>query len=694
MLNIDQLNKKYKGTILIVPNNYKKAILFKSLKEKKILLFKLLNELDAVNFFLGDIKKTSKAYIYTKNKNFAYSEVLYKNIKYFKNSPQNELYNELVENDFVIESKNKNNKKIYSWFMNLDYLNIEYEKIKFNEKSNPILVHEFEKKEYEIGEVLNLIGDKKAIIYTPKEYHDSIKIIAKTYNISVTTYNKKQNDRINIENEYIEFKNEKWFEEFIEKEIDYVTTDIKEGTVELREISEYQFESNENIYVIGYNSKFFKFKQDDEFISDKDCKNFTLPSSKEKNIDLLNMYTNILEDIISKKIYVSYAKDSGTQVDKICNKFKYKIKDIEYQNNRFSRSFDKYMYKNEIDLFEKTNFKSREFHYFKNNLKLDKFNNNVSGKINYNSSNINISASLLKTYYECDYKFYVQKILKISDGNANQFAKDLGTYIHKILEIFIGKEIKISDINSYFKTECDMYFSDTHELQKEYYINKINEYIYELLIQIKEQMKLEEFVIESVEKKIQYSKNEFIVKGMIDLVLKKDNKYMVIDYKTGSDGDILKFDENSLNLGIDLQNILYFNLLKSKSNIDIAGTYRYKIKPKFRTKSTEIENSKLRRGYTSSNAIGDIDSSNYVKNNNKMIFLENEKFEEYINIVSAKIDEFILNMQNKKAIEIIPLGEKIDKLDIDDKIKKNLKDKTKNICEYCPYKDICYKEIK
>jgi ATP-dependent helicase/nuclease subunit B len=83
-----------------------------------------------------------------------------------------------------------------------------------------------------------------------------------------------------------------------------------------------------------------------------------------------------------------------------------------------------------------------------------------------------------------------------------------------------------------------------------------------------------EFVPTYFEKTIQVGLDKFDLRGKIDRIDIKDNRFTVIDYKTGSK----TFDLNSIYQGIDLQLTLYADAFRAEQSLEPAGLFYFNIK--------------------------------------------------------------------------------------------------------------------
>ena len=270
----------------------------------------------------------------------------------------------------------------------------------------------------------------------------------------------------------------------------------------------------------------------------------------------------------------------------------------------------------------------------------------------------------------------------------------IGNLFHYILSICFKE-------NFDFEKEFSNFIKEKEFNNKEkFFINKLKQDLLFTIETIKLQdtyTKLDNALYEQ-KVYINHDKNiKITFMGIIDkLKYKKiDNKTIVaiIDYKTGS----TDINLNNLPYGIEMQLPIYLYLTNSTKleNIEVAGIYLQKIIHNClnyeQNKDIEEEKQKkyLLEGYSNSNItiLENLDSS---YNNSKMIkslkttqngfyayskILTNEQIEKIKKMVEQKISETENNIINAR-FDINP---------------KNIGNKMIG-CEYCKFKDICYKK--
>jgi len=187
-----------------------------------------------------------------------------------------------------------------------------------------------------------------------------------------------------------------------------------------------------------------------------------------------------------------------------------------------------------------------------------------------------ISATKLKTYLSCKRKFYYRYVKELKE---HTIAKDMPN------EWEIGSDIHEALKNLYLKK--DSYFS-VDELKKDLYFEldclNIDSELEHYLIEIQKR-KLEKFCVNEVkrfndgykvvfcEKSFQTPYNGLILNGQIDRIDKKDNKFTVIDYKTGN---IPIYNKNNYQDATDFQLEFYYLLASGIGNIEDSFFYNLK----------------------------------------------------------------------------------------------------------------------
>jgi len=344
---------------------------------------------------------------------------------------------------------------------------------------------------------------------------------------------------------------------------------------------------------------------------------------------------------------------------------------------------------------------------YKNNLniKYREYNNEFKGINNISLKNrigseLVLAYTNMEMYNECAFRYYLSKILKL-DIFEETFKTIVGNVVHHILEIGINKDINLDVEIIKFIKEKDYVLN-----AKEYfYLEKLSLELKEIISILKEQeshSKLNKYLFES-ELYVYDDKQDINItfKGLIDKVMYNEFNekeiLAVVDYKTGNKAINL----DTLKYGLNMQLPIYLYLLKKSDRFKdaiVAGFYLQKvldnvpnINDKKSLKEIKEDNLKLNGFSNSSETILELLDNNYQENSyikglgykkdgtlkKTAKVLSNKEMDELTDVVEEKIEECVDNILDGK-------------FNINPKVIEG-----KNIsCEYCKFKEICFKEKK
>ena len=367
----------------------------------------------------------------------------------------------------------------------------------------------------------------------------------------------------------------------------------------------------------------------------------------------------------------------------------------------YSDKLNRYRFSKKLDQFSKYHIRENDLErlyatYGKNDYqKFDHGYKQINKQIN---KAVELSYSQINSFYQCPFKYYVEKVLKLNDEKS-QFYMQLGNIFHEVLkEVFendITDEKNINDIidkkiNKVIKlhqyTESEKYFTKSlkQELLKDIEIIRnqhqqigFDNYEYEKQVDIK------------IDENISFN-------GVIDKLIHKqidnDKLIAVVDYKTGSE----EYKENMIEDGLSLQLPSYLYLtskLFEKENKKYAGFYiqhlintdnKYEVNKPIEVKKL---NSMKLNGKSNSD-----ENFNILEH-----FDQNFRESELINIYVSKEDK----ISYKKGIDNVGIDKLIQLTE--EKISEAGKAILKNdfpilpyeyeeACKHCTYSDICYRK--
>ena len=454
------------------------------------------------------------------------------------------------------------------------------------------------------------------------------------------------------------------------------------------------------VFLMNFNIKSIpKVYKDEDFLSDVIKPEFldtTLEKNKlEKNITIKSI-DNIKNLIITFKNITptSECYPSILIENKLVEKPKINI------NKSYSSLNDKLKLSSYLDKYNKYGYKDNNLNILNYNydipyMKYDNKYNKVNKDNLYDfvDSKLLFSYTSVEKYNECAFKYYLSDILKIDIYEEN-FSALIGTLFHYILQIGINKDINIDEeIDKFLKEK----YKDKVFTKKElFFIDNIKENISFALSTIKNQMKLSKLKKLKLEEAIYISKDKNLkitFKGVIDKIMYEEENNQtimaIIDYKTGNFVDI---DLGYMTYGIGLQLPIYLYLSSNMNlkNIRFAGIYLQKVMTDLNNKDEKL---KL-EGYSNSDQsiIEKFDitykDSEVIKSlktikdgsfsaNSKI--LDDNKFNSLISLANDKINETIDNVLDAN-FDINPIK------------KENSQSVT--ACEFCNFKDICFRKNK
>lgn len=477
------------------------------------------------------------------------------------------------------------------------------------------------------------------------------------------------------------------------KHIKLSNSHYKNEVKTIRLLDNYIFD-NEYVFLIGFNSNVPKFKRDIDYIND-DIKLSFMDKTSEYNTNIKTSYLNAINNI--KNLIITYKESSSF------NKYlpsslisNMKCENIKFEISKYSNDINKLNLCKKIDRLIKFN-ESDEFLSILNNnydVLYNTYSNTYDGISNikeYIDNNITFSYSNISTYYLCPFKFYLDSIIKL-----NVFDETLDTIIgsayHYTLEKCLDTDLDIDMVyDEYFKN-CK---KDLDSKDK-FFINFLRGEIHFVVDAIRWQYSHSKHNKVWNEKEIEIPHNKYIntvLKGFVDKILLLDNKCIVVDYKTNQ----MEIDRDLLEFGIGIQLPIYLYLLnKLDSNIEVLGLYLQHIlnlNVKYE-KDKDLILEKMNNMKLTGITFESLDISNFDDTyehsdiisglamtksgfrNNKHLFNMDDK-KELFELVEKLIDNCIKNVSNGDF--------KIYPIKIENK---------KDGCEYCKYKDICFRKPK
>lgn len=662
----------------------------------------------------------------------------------------------LIEEDINIQNLKQYKMKIYgyeyidNYYINLlnKYFNVE--KINMNINPNKINIHKFQNQEDEITFIFDKINkyliegidiNKIKIVNYSSSYEMLIKRMSKFYNIPVFIneasslysidsvkifYTKLEqikdkteayqylkeicNDE-NIINQVLNILNNYYFIDNLDDKaleaIKYelkntkVKTNIFKNCIEVKNL--FDTEEDDYVFLINFNEgEIPKNYKDIDFINDNiksilgiDATYLKNKKLAQKTVDKINSIKNIIITYKEKDYFSSYLVSPLIyKLDcQVFDDYKYDYNNSKANNKMvLAKKLDKlikYGIKDDILNILYSNYKDINYRTYDNKFKeLDK-----NKLCNYLNNKLTLSYSSIEIYNECAFKYYINNILKINDSKESFKAK-IGTLFHNILS-------KIYEENYDYKKDYENSIKEFSTNKEKFLAHNLSDELVYIVNTINEQEKYIELKDIRTELKIKINfKDKIDVNfvGIIDkLKFKKiDNNYLaaVIDYKTGSPDTSLK----NINYGLNMQLPIYFYLLKrmdkDKKVIPIGMYYQKILSNKLNNpKDYEKERKEFFKleGYSNSDEeiLKYFDKCYKDSNLIKSMKQSQNGFYAYSKVISTEEFEQIDTIVDYKIKEVI---NKICNADFS--INPKRIDKKNISCEYCTYKDICFRQEK
>lgn len=515
--------------------------------------------------------------------------------------------------------------------------------------------------------------------------------IQEKYNLKNETNNKIYNKLINILNEYIWCDNYKEIKELLINKLKNTT--IEEKLNNAIEITNLENITDEYTFILSFNQGIIpKIYKDEDYIDDITKQTLNIDTSIEKNMiekeNTINLIKNIKNCIITYKLKTPF---SSFYPSSIIEEFKTEvIKEHKYNNITYSETLDKINLTKKLDNLIKYNIKDEllETLYSNYEIPYNTYNNkytkiNKNNLLKYINNKLLLSYSSMDNYYHCAFKYYINNILKLNPYEETFYTK-IGTLFHDVLE----KSLKNNDD---YKKYWDEHVNNLELTNKEkFFINNLESTCKFTVETIKKQLEYISLDKTKYEEKIFINKDKttkITFMGIIDKLMYKEEfdktLVAVIDYKTGN----TNMDLNKTIYGLSMQLPIYLYLAQNSGlkNMKIAGFYLQNII----NKENDENNLKL-NGYSSSN---------------KEILKQFDSSYEFSNLIKSmrtKSDgDFYSYSKTLNEIEINNLIKLVDKKieeAADNILEANFDINPKKInginigCEYCTFKDICFKK--
>lgn len=519
--------------------------------------------------------------------------------------------------------------------------------------------------------------------------------------------NKITKKLVSILNSLVDLKDDsKEYKELLISKIKSASLSSEEyqNAVQIKNLENEEFLDDEYVFVLGLNQDNLpKLEKDTDFISDKDKKEVQLYTTDEKNKQSKESLINIFYSI--KNLYLSYKKQTPFQSmypSSIIEEYKIKVvspkEDIYESSNlynkiRLGRKLDTYNRYQEITPMLKELYTHYDIPYqtYDNSFK----GINKSTYLEQLPFPLKLSYTSMNSYNECGFKYYANYVLKLNTFE-DTFAAFIGSLYHRILQLY-----KKSNFN--FEEEYQKYLEKRElSLKEKVLLVRLKKELLDLLEQEKKQDLILGYIDELHEQKIEVPLKkdiEVIFTGTIDKIMyyKKieDTYFAIVDYKSGTVDT--KIEKMKYGLSMQLPVYLYLiNYSKVFDNPIFTGIYYQNILfnyPSFDKKTIEeIKKDRMKLQGYSTDDLATLERFDPTYENSEVI--KSMKYTEKGFYHYAKVlnDKEVYDMINYTKNEIEKTMNKI--LEGDFTINPKIYDGKNVSCDFCKFKDICYKTQK
>jgi ATP-dependent helicase/DNAse subunit B len=467
-------------------------------------------------------------------------------------------------------------------------------------------------------------------------------------------------------------------------------------------ISEPIINEDEYLFIVNYAQGIIPNSyRDDDILDDSEKKELGIIYSMDKNTAETNYFINTLRQ--KGNIYFSYAKknySSKFMASPLKNQLKQEVVEPIDIKKVFSFKEARIQYANKLDLHRKYLHTDSVYNAYK---KKDEFKSfdyqtydpQVENIQRYGFSQVlDISYTSVKSFYECQYKYYLDKVAKVDEFNKS-FNLVLGNIGHRIME-WIEKPQSFDDLyEDAFNEQAKDYNFSVKELvllkRLKEELRKTYEFIKEHEAQI-----VNKFCDRELEFKNFYLDNQIRLTGKVDKVIYSGDKrqYLtIIDYKTGSES----FNEKNVQYGLSLQLPTYALFAINDKSLKDKQIIALTIQPllsKTIGDFCDADIEKYKSGLKMNGAYLDSQEVLYTIDKNiftKSVYLGGVTINQSGPIkAGSKVysQEWFVDKANTAKNLILSAGHKI--LANDFRINPKMTGGKNVSCQYCDYKDICY----
>lgn len=309
------------------------------------------------------------------------------------------------------------------------------------------------------------------------------------------------------------------------------------------------------------------------------------------------------------------------------------------------------------------------------------------------------SYSKMEDFFKCEFRFLLRHLLNVEERNNNRLSRFVGSFFHEALNLIETLPEDNQERYSVYQSLINKIESKESEPlshEEQFYVRNLYQHLDDFIEYVKSFHAQSEFTIFDLEKRYEVPlKGQKINKmvGIVDKIMSYNNHFAIVDYK--SSDRTLKI--NRLEKGLNSQLPFYMNVVQEntpKLDTPIALYYH----PFSMNLYKDIKTSKIvdqqkadwqMEGYIDPNFASLFDPSHvtggYIKNLKRL--KDSEEFIKKAQLMNIQdlsaLGHFIKNKVNDAILQIESGQFKINPKG------SHLEDSES--CQYCQFKDICYR---